>query len=184
MNVVFNVLRRIIPLISFSFLWMVNIYNPTLVTRWKKTSFSVSLPISKLIISLISIYKHYDIDIADPSSMQDAYHMNFVIDLFHRSAESEGLRFDSSWEFFLCPTLVGQRKRQTSFSRKCLFQVSVRAKKLVIWSLIGLLIHSRSKRLYEYFTVFHKNTPRHSSCDLLHMSSFILRGSGLDWRIN
>ena len=36
-------------------------------------------------ISLISIYKHDAIDIADPSSMQDAYHhMNFVIDLAHR----------------------------------------------------------------------------------------------------
>ena len=46
--------------------------------------------------------------IADLSSMQDACHMNFVIDLAHRrvsvaqslehrSAESEGLRFDSSW---------------------------------------------------------------------------------------
>ena len=46
--------------------------------------------------------------IADFSSMQDACHMNFVIDLAHRevsvaqslehrSAESEGLRFDSSW---------------------------------------------------------------------------------------
>ena len=43
--------------------------------------------------------------IADLSSMQDACHMNFVIDpahrgvsvVEHRSAESEGLRFDSSW---------------------------------------------------------------------------------------
>ena len=35
--------------------------------------------------SRISIYKHYAIDIADPSSMQDACHMNFVIDLAHRS---------------------------------------------------------------------------------------------------
>ena len=36
-------------------------------------------------ISLISIYKHDAIDIADPSSMQDVYHhMNFVIDLAHR----------------------------------------------------------------------------------------------------
>ena len=52
-------------------------------------------------------YKHYAIDIADPSSMQDACHMNFVIDLAHRSlcgsvvehrsVESEGLRFDSLW---------------------------------------------------------------------------------------
>ena len=35
----------------------------------KKTSFPISLPSSKLNISLISIYKHYAIDIADPSSM-------------------------------------------------------------------------------------------------------------------
>ena len=34
--------------------------------------------------SLFSIYKHDAIDIADPSSMQDACHMNFVIDLAHR----------------------------------------------------------------------------------------------------
>ena len=44
---------------------------------------------------------------ADPSSMQDACHMNFVIDLAHRSlcgsmvehrsVESEGLGFDSLW---------------------------------------------------------------------------------------
>ena len=38
----------------------------------------------KLTISLISIYKHYAIDIADPSSTQDASHMNFVTDLAHR----------------------------------------------------------------------------------------------------
>ena len=35
-------------------------------------------------MSLISIYKHYSIDNADPSSMQDACDMNFVIDLAHR----------------------------------------------------------------------------------------------------
>ena len=119
MDVVFNVLRRIIPLISFSFFWMVNIYNPTLVTRWKKTSFSVSLPISKFTISLISIYKHYDIDIADPSNMQDAYHMNFVIDLFHRSAESEGLRFDSSLGLRIFPTLVTRQKKNLSLENAC-----------------------------------------------------------------
>ena len=54
---------------------------------------------------------HDAIEIADPSSMQDACHMNFVIDLAHRrvcgsvvehrSAESEGLRFVSSWEFII-----------------------------------------------------------------------------------
>ena len=40
----------------------------------RKTSFSISLPSSKLTISSISIYKHYAIDIADPSTMQDACH--------------------------------------------------------------------------------------------------------------
>ena len=86
---------------------------PTVVTRRKKSLF-ISLPNSKLTISLIYIYKHYAIDVADPSSMQDACHMNFVIELAHHcllssvvenwSAKSEGLRFDS--EFFLYPTLV------------------------------------------------------------------------------
>ena len=60
----------------------------------------------KLTISPISIYKHYAFDIA--SGIQDACHMNFVIDLAHRgvsvaqwlehrNAESKGLRFDTSW---------------------------------------------------------------------------------------
>ena len=31
-----------------------------------------------------SIYKHDTIDIANPSSMQDMYHMDFVIDHNHR----------------------------------------------------------------------------------------------------
>ena len=31
-----------------------------------------------------SIYEHDAIDVADPSSIQDACHMNFVIDLTHR----------------------------------------------------------------------------------------------------
>ena len=45
--------------------------------------FFISLLSSKLTISLISIYKCYTINIADHSSMQDACHMNFVIDLAH-----------------------------------------------------------------------------------------------------
>ena len=64
----------------------------------KKTSFSISLPSSKLTISLISIYKHYAINIADPSSMQDACHMNFIKDhalcgsvVEHQSTESEDI---------------------------------------------------------------------------------------------
>ena len=52
--------------------------------KTKKKSFSISLPCSKLTISLISIYKQHAVDIADPSSMQDACRMNFVIDLTHR----------------------------------------------------------------------------------------------------
>ena len=49
-----------------------------------------------------SIYKHHGIDIASPSSMQDACHMNLATEacglvVEHRNAESEGLRFDSSW---------------------------------------------------------------------------------------
>ena len=59
---------------------------------------SISLPSSKLTNSLISIYRHYTINIADPNSMLDACHMNFVIDLLTRkSLWCEGLRFDSSW---------------------------------------------------------------------------------------
>ena len=61
--------------------------NFSLVPRsWQdeKTSFPISLPSSKFTISLISIYKHYAIDIADPSSMQDACPMNFVKELAHR----------------------------------------------------------------------------------------------------
>ena len=74
---------------------------PTLVKRRKKPCFSISLPSSKLTISLVSIHKHYAIDIAGPSSVQDACHMNFVIDLAHRGVSQaqwlEHLRFDSSW---------------------------------------------------------------------------------------
>ena len=51
-----------------------------------------------------TVYKNDVIDIAHPNSMQEACHVNFVIYLphrkasvvEHRSAESEGLRFDSS----------------------------------------------------------------------------------------
>ena len=68
-------------------------------------------------------YKHYAIDIADPSSMQDACHMNFVIDLAHRGVpvaqwSSIGVWSQKVWgsipygdsEYFLCPTLVTRRK--------------------------------------------------------------------------
>ena len=81
-------------------------------------------------ISLISIYKHYANNIADPSSMQDACHMNFVIDLTVESlwslcgsvverwsAESEGLRFDSSWRLRIFSLSHAHDKmKKTSFS--------------------------------------------------------------------
>ena len=90
--------------------------------RRKKTRFSISLPSSKLIISLIPIYKHYAIDIADPSSVQDACHMNFVIDLAHRGVSKaqwlEHLRFDSSWglRIFYLAHAREKTEKKTSFS--------------------------------------------------------------------
>ena len=57
---------------------------PTLVAR-RKTSFFIFFTELKTYHAFyISIYKHYAIDIADPSSMQDACHMNFIKDLAHR----------------------------------------------------------------------------------------------------
>ena len=62
---------------------------------------------NKQISFFICIYTSISVDLAmditDPSSMQNACHINFVIDLAHRrvsvvehrSAESEGLRLDS-----------------------------------------------------------------------------------------
>ena len=56
-----------------------------------------------------SIYKHDAIDIADPSSMQDAYHMNFVIDL----ANCRVSEVDIFFAYFSC--LFSR-----SFSKLCL----------------------------------------------------------------
>ena len=39
-----------------------------------------------------SIYRHDAINIADPSSMQDACHLNSVIDLAHSRASKRGIR--------------------------------------------------------------------------------------------
>ena len=127
--------------------------GPMLVTR-RKTSFFISLPSSKLTISLISIYKHNAIDIADPiavsySSMLDTCHTNFVIDLAHRGVSVarcrasehriQSLRFDSLWGlrifsffFFICPTLVS-RWKTSSF-------ISLPSSKLIV-SLISIYKH-------------------------------------------
>ena len=72
-------------ILIFDSSWEIRIFSLSHARDKTKTkSFSISLPCSKLTISLISIYKQYAVDIADPSSMQDACHMNFVIDLTHR----------------------------------------------------------------------------------------------------
>ena len=79
----------------------------------KKTSLSISLPSSKLTFSRSYIYNLYAFDIADPSSIQDACHMNFIIDLAHRrvsvaqwlehrSTESEGFS-KGTQNFFFVP---------------------------------------------------------------------------------
>ena len=83
----------------------------------------------KITISTISIYKLYAIDIANPRSMQDACHMNFVIDLAqrrvsvaqwleHPSAESEGLRFDSSWGLRIFSLSHARDKTKNIFLKK------------------------------------------------------------------
>ena len=72
-------------ILIFDSSWEIRIFSLSHARDKTKTkSFSISLPCSKLTISLISIYKQYAVDIADPSSMQDACHMNFEIDLTHR----------------------------------------------------------------------------------------------------
>ena len=90
----------------------------------KKTSLSISLPSSKLTFSRSYIYNLYAFDIADPSSIQDACHMNFIIDLAHRrvsvaqwlehrSTESEGFS-KGTQNFFFVPRSWQDEK--TSFS--------------------------------------------------------------------
>ena len=75
-----------VPLVYLIYLLNIYVKRKTLSHAREKTkkNISISLPSSKLTISLISIYKHYAIDIADPSSMQDMCHMDFVTDLAHR----------------------------------------------------------------------------------------------------
>ena len=49
-----------------------------------QASFSIYSPSSKHTISLILFTGHDATDIADPSCLRDACHMNFVVDLTHR----------------------------------------------------------------------------------------------------
>ena len=96
---------------------------------YQKKYFPSSLPSSKLTISLISIYKHTAIDIADPNSMQDGYH-----ELRNRPRSPWSVcgsvveHWGWNWkvwasiphginpkQFFLCPMLLTRRKK-TSLS--------------------------------------------------------------------
>ena len=98
---------------------------PTLVTR-RKTTFYISLRSSKKYHISCSIYKHDAIDVADPSSMQDARHMNFVdfphcslcgSVVAHRSAGSEGLGFESLFH--------AVTRRKISLSKNSYFHINL-----------------------------------------------------------
>ena len=49
-----------------------------------KNIFLYIFTVLKIYHHSLSVYKHDAIDIADPSSMQEACHMDYVIDLAHR----------------------------------------------------------------------------------------------------
>ena len=93
--------------LRFDSSWGQRIFSLSHARDKTKNIFLISFPSPKLTISTISTYKHYAINIADPRSVQDACHMNFVKDLAHCSlcgsvvehwrVESKGLRFDSSF---------------------------------------------------------------------------------------
>ena len=72
------------------------------------------IKINEIEIREVVVSKHYAINIADTSGMQDACHMNFTIDLAHRgvfvaqwldhrSVESEGSIPDGDSKFFFAP---------------------------------------------------------------------------------
>ena len=98
-----------------------NFLCPTLVTR-RKTYFFISLPCSKLTLSLIFLSTNTTLS----TLLIPAVCRTRVIELRprspwclcgseveHRSAESEGPRFDSSWALRIClySTLVTRRKK-------------------------------------------------------------------------
>ena len=60
--------------LRFDFSWGLRIFSLSYAHDKKKKHLSMFL-------YQVQTYKHYAINIADPSSMQDVCHMNFVIDL-------------------------------------------------------------------------------------------------------
>ena len=85
-----------------------------------KNTIKVSIKILNLRLERQKLKIRKSIYIADPSSMQDACDINFVIDLAHRGVSVaqwlEPIPHGHS-EFFLYSTLVTRRK--TSFSMIC-----------------------------------------------------------------
>ena len=118
-----------------------------------KTSFFISLPSSKFTISLISIYKHYAIDIADPTSMEDAYLMNFVESLWlsGRASEREIRRSEvrflvGTQNFCFVPRswLDGKKKKKTFCFRNPGNSKSVKNNVNILtstWTLYSRMLH-------------------------------------------
>ena len=121
--------------LGFDSSWGLRSFSFSLARDKKKNTILYFFAVLKTYHISYSDYKHDAIDVANPSSMQDACHMNFVIDFAnrslcglvveYRSAEFEGLTFASSWGLrkFLFPTLVTRRK--APFSKNSYFHISL-----------------------------------------------------------
>ena len=70
--------------LGFDFSWGLRTFSLSHARDKTKKHLTLFLHRAQNLPSLFSIYKHDAIDIADPSSMQDACRMNFVIDLARR----------------------------------------------------------------------------------------------------
>ena len=88
--------------------------------------FYAEFKIDHLSYSIYSISKHDAIDMADPSSVQDACHIwtswwpcspQSLFDLVveHRSTECEGLRFDNTWRLRRFSLFHARRKTENIY---------------------------------------------------------------------
>ena len=137
-----------------------------------KTSISIFLPSSKLTICHILFYKYDATNIADLSSLLDACHIDFVIDLTHRSCccsvvehrstKSEDLMFDSSLELriALCEFLkltfrtfvIFQRKLWTASAWNVSYRNSLRWPISIFNSVDTKMARVDIKFIFEYST--------------------------------
>ena len=153
----------------------------------QKTSFSISLPNLKTDRLFYSIYKLDTIDIADPSSMLEACHMNFVIDLAHHRVSvaqwyRNGAQNLKVWGsiphgysgFFLFPTLMTRQK--TSFSTSLtsskvtisltiLFTVLIHVKYLILSPMQSLHKSSMVNRSVSRYHHHSKPTVKEWNCN-------------------